>query len=255
MQLIRKSVGAVTLGLVVLATAAWLNPLTPAQGQDKSKSTRKSGKGTKPRTSANTKNLDIKADQLQSAFTRDAEELAGQYADAGHLDKARSILESALAVNPNSASLQKKLESVKEGQMTANDVEFDVNPARGWERSGVVVTENRPLRIRAEGTYKFDTGPLSLTAAGFPQNDPSLDFVPGILGGTLMGMIMGETKVGRPFPIGESLDFTPKESGMLMLRINAPAANKNTGKLRVTISGQVQTQQSQQSQQQVEESQ
>ena len=35
-------------------------------------------------------------------------------------------------------------------------------PSRGWEPSGVVVTENRPIRIRADGTYKFDSGTVAL---------------------------------------------------------------------------------------------
>jgi hypothetical protein len=232
---------AVGLICFVAATAAaWLSPIAAVRGQEKSKSTKKSGKAGKSRPQANTKNLDIKADQLASSFTRDAEELAGQYAEAGHLDKARAILESALAVNPQSANIQKKLEQVKEGIMNANDYEVDVNPARGWEPSGAMVVENRPLRIRAEGTYRFDSGG-SLTAAGFPVSEPATDMAWGIPCGALMGVIVDGAKSGRPFLIGESLDFTPKEAGMLMLRVNAPKANKNSGKIKVSISGFIQT--------------
>lgn len=228
--------------LLAALAATWISPVPSAQGQDKSKASKKTTKGGKTKPAGNTKNLDIKADQLQSAFTRDAEELAAQYAEAGHLERAKAILESALAVNPQSASIQKKLDQVKEGVMNANDYAVDVNPARGWEPSGAMVFENRALRIKTEGTYKFDAGPGSLTAAGFPQKEPAQDMVPGIIGGALMGMIVNDGKPGRPFFIGESLDFTPKENGMLHLRVNAPAGNKNTGKLRVSISGYVQSQ-------------
>ena len=233
------AVGAICL--VAVLASVWISPIPAVRGQEKSKSSKKSSKGGKSRPQANTKNLDIKADQLASSFTRDAEELAGQYADAGHLDKAKAILESALAVNPQSPNIQKKLEQVKEGIMNSNDYDVDVNPARGWEPSGAVVVENRPLRIRAEGTYKFDAGGGSITAAGFVGHEPSSDMVLGIPCGALMGAIIDGTKAGKPFLIGESLDFTPKEGGLLMLRINAPAGNKNSGKIKVSISGFIQT--------------
>jgi len=233
------AVGAVCL--VVALAILWSSPIPSVRGQDKSKLSKKSSKGGKSRPQANTKNLDIKADQLASSFTRDAEELAGQYAEAGHLDKAKAILESALAVNPQSATIQKRLEQVKEGILNSNDYDVEVNPARGWEPSGAVVVENRPLRIRAEGTYKFDAGGSGgVTAAGFAGNEPATDMVLGIPCGALMGVITDGTKLGKPFLIGTSLDFTPKEAGMLMLRVNAPAGNKNSGKIKVSISGFVQ---------------
>ena len=104
-----------------------------------------------------------------------------------------------------------------------------------------MVFENRPLRIRAEGSYRFDVGSGAITAAGFPDKDPAEDMVSGIACGALMGAIVNEGKSSKPFLIGESLDFTPKDNGMLMLRINAPPGNKNNGKIKVSISGYVQT--------------
>jgi hypothetical protein len=243
MSRFNKILAAATLGLAVVISGAWISPFSMAHGQEKSKSSKKPSKVGKARPLANTKNLDIKADQLQSSFTRDAEELAGQYLEAGHPEKAKTILESALAVNPQSASIQKKLEQVKDNMMNANDIDIEVNPASGWESFGVMVVENRPLRIKATGTYKFDSGPNSLTAAGFPQNEPNQDLVPGILCGALMGLIVADGgKAGKPFLIGEGLDFTPKEGGLLLLRVNAPVGNKNAGKLKVSISGNVQSQ-------------
>jgi len=235
-----KTATVSALCLAAALATVWILSLPDAQGQEKSKSAKKSSKGAKSRPMANTKNLDIKADQLSSAFTRDAEELAGQYAEAGHLEKAKAILESALAVNPQSANIQKKLDQVKEGIMNSNDYDVEVNPARGWEPSGAMVVENRPLRIRVEGAYKFDGGG-NLTAAGFPSKEPATDMVLGIPCGALMGAIVDGAKVGKPFLIGESLDFTPKEGGLLMLRVNAPSGNKNSGKLKVSISGFIQT--------------
>jgi len=235
-----KWLAAGTICLAVILAATWIAPAPPAHGQDKTKSAKKGTKPAKAKPLGNTKNLDIKADQLQSSFSRDAEELAGQYAEAGHLDKAKSLLESALVVNPQSPNIQKKLEQVKEGLMNSNDSDIEVNAAHGWESSGVSVFEGRALRIKAEGTYKFDSGSGNLTAAGFVEKDPGQDLIVGIPCGALMGVIVGETKSGKPFLIGEGLEFTPKDTGLLMLRVNAPPGNKNSGKIKVSISGFVQ---------------
>jgi hypothetical protein len=64
--------------------------------------------------------------------------------------------------------------------------------------------------------------------------------VPGVPCGALMGMIFNDGKPGKAFHIGESLDLTPAESGLLFLKINAPPGNKNSGKVKVAISGNVQ---------------
>jgi hypothetical protein len=63
--------------------------------------------------------------------------------------------------------------------------------------------------------------------------------VPGIPCGAVMGIILANGKPGKPFVIGDGRDFTPKETGTLFLRVNCPGDNKNTGKLKVSISGYV----------------
>jgi len=73
-----KLLAAGTICLATILAATWIAPAPPAQAQDKSKSAKKSTKPAKTKPLGNTKNLDIKADQLQSSFSRDAEELAGQ---------------------------------------------------------------------------------------------------------------------------------------------------------------------------------
>ena len=46
-------------------------------------------------------------------------------------------------------------------------------------------------------------------------------------------------KVGEPFEVGTSKEFTPKEDGILLLNVNLPAGHKSTGKLRVHVSGHI----------------
>jgi hypothetical protein len=227
-----------TVFLTALFVAAWVAPVPVVHGQDKSKSKRpaKTGK-TKL---ANTKSLDTKADQIQASFTKDAEELAGQYYDAGHLDKAKTLLESVLAVNPQAPNIQRKLDQVKEGILNANDIPCEINAAQGWQATGALVTAKKSLRIKAEGTYRFEVAASGISAGGFPDKDPNEDMVPGVPCGALAGVIFSDGKPGKPFLVGEVLDLTPAESGMLFLKINAPPANKNSGKVKVAISGNVQ---------------
>jgi hypothetical protein len=233
------------IALAALLAGAWIAPFppfsaSPASGQDKSKS-KKAGKASRAKAPANTKALDIQADQVQATYTKEAEELAGKYYDAGYPDKARALLESVLAVNPEAPNIQQKLERVKEGILNSNEFEVEVNPSQGWKPTAVMVEEKRSIRIKAEGTYRFDLGVSGVTAAGFPDKEPADDMVAGIPCGALMGVIIGDGKTGKPFLIGELLEnFAPRESGLLLVRINAPAGNKNSGKLKVTISGSVQ---------------
>ena len=226
------------LGLAAVA----MHPIVKnAQGQDKSKSSKKSTKPGRKGALANTKNLDVRADQIQSNFARDAEELAGQYLEAGHLEKAKELLEAVLAVNPQATNIQKKLEQIKEGILNSNDNDFELNPSLGWQSTGAVVFEGRGLRIKAEGTYRFDAQAVGISAAGLSEKDPATEMVAGIPCGALVGVIVGDQKSGKPFLVGESLDLTPKETGILMLRVNAPPGNKNSGRLKISVSGYLQT--------------
>jgi hypothetical protein len=211
------------------------------RAQEKGKASKKGGKTSRTKPLANTKSLDVRAEQVQTAFVKESEDLASQYMDAGHLEKARTVLSALLAMNPNLPNVQKKIEQIDETLLNANDIEFDVNPSHGWETTGASVVENRKVRFHVEGSYRFDVG-ASIGAAGFPDADPVKDVVAGIPCGALMGVVIVNGKPGKPFLIGEGIDFTPKESGILAVRVNAPAGNKNTGRLKVTASGWVRTQ-------------
>lgn len=215
-----------------------------AQGQDDTKSKSKNSKSkavkssTKKKAITNVQGLDVRAEQAQSTFVKEAEDLAGQYTDAGHHEKAKSILQSALALNPDSEELKQKIKKLDETILTSNDFEVEVNPSRPWEPANAAVFENRPIRFQVDGSYRFVTN-ATVGAAGFPDKDAVKEMVASIPCGALMGVILADGKPGKPFLIGDGRDYTPKESGLLFLRVNSPPDNKNTGKLKVVISGYV----------------
>jgi hypothetical protein len=46
-------------------------------------------------------------------------------------------------------------------------------------------------------------------------------------------------KPGKPFLVGTGDTITPHETGLLFLKINAPAGHKNNGRLKVQMTGNV----------------
>lgn len=231
---------AVGLGLTIGALSSpWGD--RSVRGQDKAKTTKKTTSKTgSKRPIANTKTLDVKYDQIQVEFLKQADELASQYVEAGHLEKAKTLLKSALALNPQAQSLQKKLDQIEENILNANDIEVSVNPSHSWEPAQAMVFENQEVRFQVEGNYKVELS-MPADADGFPEKDQNKDLIPGMPFGALMGVIVGNGKPGKPFLIGDGRDFTPKETGLLFFRVNVPIGNKNTGKLKVLISGHVKT--------------
>lgn len=214
-----------------------------ADGQTSSKGSKKS---TTKKPVANTAGLDGRAERLQSTFVKDAEDLAGEYFDAGHLEKAKVLLKTAISIMPDAQTLKKKLDAIEEEMLSSNEVSAELDTSASWKPTKVLVTEGKAVRIQVVGqgqaapTYRFSVSE-TVGPAGFPTTDSNnQDMVGGMPCGALLGAILkSDNKPGRPFLIGEKLEFTPKDSGLLFLRINAPAGNKNNGKLKLTVSGAV----------------
>lgn len=222
----------------ILICATCLLAGTPvAWSQDKNKTARKNTKTPKAKPQANTRSLDQRADSLVNGYVREAGDLADEYLDAGHPDKAMAVLQRASAVNPDDASLKQKMAQIQQQNLTSNETQADVNVGAGWEPAGVVVTEGKPFRAAVEGTYRLEVAG-TVSAAGLLEKDVTTDLIGGIPTGALMGVVLKrDNKPGKPFAIGAGGDFTPKETGKLLLRINAPAGHRSTGKLKVTLSG------------------
>lgn len=240
------------LALVCLISGCWLTayvcfvlaPNTAWAQDSKLKGAAKSAKGKKP---VNTTSLDLKANEIQSAFIKNAEDLASDYYDARDYEKARILLKSIQALKPDHPNLDAKLKRLDEESISSNELDVEVNTSHGWEPAGIIVAEGKPIRIKAEGDYKFSISG-QLGPAGIPAAKTPLDLVGELPVGALIGIVMNpdrsatndkdkDKKKDRPFLIGEGCDFTPPRDGHLFLRVNSPPENKNTGKIKVQISG------------------
>lgn len=224
------------------AAQVWLTfPQSTSWAQEKSKAKTSKKKG-------NSGPLDVKANELQGGFIKSAEELAGEYYELKEYDKARMLLKSIQALDPDRPNLAAKLKLLDEDMINSNESEIEVNAAKGWEPANVLASAGKPIRLKAEGAYKFSlSGQLGPGGFVVPKAATPADMVPEMPLGALIGIIIpldraatgnqSEEKKNKPFLVADGCDYTPQKDGMLYLRINAPPDNKNTGKIKVQVSG------------------
>lgn len=210
---------------------------TTASAQEKEKSPRKADK--KKKAAVPTTQIDVKAGELSDNFVKEAQALAGEYYEAGALDKSKALLEAVLKLKPGTKEVELQIKKIDEDVLSSNELEVDVNAAKGWEWSGVNVLEDKPFRIQAEGVYRFMVN-TTVGPAGFTEKDKELttEMVSRAPCGALVGVVLKDDgKQGQPFFIGNGGDFRVKESGKLFLRVNSPPDSKHNGKISVKFSG------------------
>jgi hypothetical protein len=214
---------------VALSTAAWCSAQTGAASKSKSKS----------KTPAqNTRQLDIRAQEMQERILKDATDIAKGYEDAGEFDRARWLLEVLEKLDPKLPGLQAKIDQLKDKSLDSSEFEYEFDVGRGWSPPVGMVFKDRLARIEAAGDYTF-TAALPVTADGLPTSDTGADLVANAPLGALIGVIINtETKKpGKPFEIKAKREWTPRETGLLQLKVNVPNGHKSTGKLTIKLGG------------------
>lgn len=187
---------------------------------------------------SNLKKIDAKADKVEIQFVKDAFELSKEYEDAGDLERAIEYLEAMLKIKPDLPGAKERIEKLQNDIISKNDFTFDLEPTGLWSKPVAYVRKDKPFRIQVAGSYKL-TVSETIGPDGYPEGDLQREMLEGIKTGELAGMIVANNKPGEPFSIGSEKDFTPKEGGMLFLKVNVPPGSKTTGKLKVRLSGYV----------------
>jgi hypothetical protein len=207
-----------------------------------------SNKKPKPATPAQLKSLDAEADKLQQSFLAGLGDLAQSYEDAGQVEKSKAMLQEILKIDPENATAQQKLKAFDEAVFSANEIDIEVDSARGWTATNLAVTKDKPVRFVAEGTYKFIVNE-TVGPDGFSTQDVARDMADAPLG-ALVGVVMPPRRPGdrqderqrppgRTFYIGSESEHTPLEDGIVFLKLNVPPASKCVGKVRVVVSGNI----------------
>ena len=202
----------------------------------------KSGKST--RKTASTKAIDVKVQRFQESFVHEAATLAKQYEEAGNLVKTRQMLELILKLSPEVKGVRAKIKQLDEEMLSANELEADVDTSKGWGQPVAAVFKGQAFRIQSAGDYRFVTS-LSIGPSGFSEADTARDMAAGIRCGALIGVVVPapeagkKPKPGKPFLVGNGGTITPRETGLLFLKVNAPAGHKSNGRLKVRMTGNV----------------
>ncbi len=218
--------------------------------------------GTSKSKVSDSKELDSRAEKNLEAFLADTVKLAEEYEKAGKFEEAQDQLRNVGKLKPDLPGLKEKIDKLGEAVFETNDFDLELDVSDSWKKM-VLVSKGKPVRVEATGSYKITlAGPTD--ANGLPTKDPRTDMAAGVRCGALMGIVVAtqdsgasattgagantgagagkatgrnNDKVGEPFEIGASKEFTPKEDGILLLNVNLPAGHKSTGKLRVHVSG------------------
>jgi hypothetical protein len=227
----RRRYGIVWLVLiaVALSTVTGLRAQTGTASKSKSKS--KTG-------ATNVRQLDLRALEMQERIVKDAAEIAKGYEDAGDYDRAKWMLEVLEKLDPKIPGLKEKLDQLREKSLDSTEFEYEMDVGKGWTPAIGMVFKDRVTRIEASGDYNLSVS-LPVTADGLPTSDTGADLIGGMPLGALIGVIVNpeNKKPGKPFEIKAKREWTPRETGYLQLKVNAPNGHKSSGKLTIKLGG------------------
>ncbi len=196
------------------------------------------------------KDLDARAEKNLEGFITDTIKLAEDYEKAKLFEEAQDQLRTVSRLKPELPGLKEKIEKLNQAVFETNDFDMDLDVADSW-KAQVQVFKGKAVRVEAPGNYKI-TMTVPCDANGLPTKDPRTDMASGIRCGALMGLVVpapepggaktggrNNDKIGEPFEVGASKEFTPKDDGILLLNVNLPSGHKSVGKLRVHVSGHI----------------
>ncbi|MCA9054962.1 MAG: tetratricopeptide repeat protein [Planctomycetaceae bacterium] len=195
------------------------------------------------RTNTAIRTLETKAQEAQQAYVGQLGDLAKGYEESGNIEQAEETLRQILRIAPDDQKVKDKLTELREKVFNENQQEIEVEASKGWVGTRLTVTKGEPVRIEAQGSYKFiinsEVGP-----EGFAVKDVAKDMGEGIPAGALMGTVFSAStqrgkppQAGKPFLVGTGGEFKPDADGILFLRLNVPAGSKCIGKVKVVVTG------------------
>ena len=171
--------------------------------------------------------------ELYKEFLTKAEKLAARYEKERKWDQALEVYESILRLVPRYAKAEAAVKRIRARQATARQKRFTVRADRGWQDTGVIVLEGKPITISASGTWVFKME-HRVSPDGIPIPKELRDFNLG----ALVGMIVGpDPKQNKPFVVGSNKSFVAPRTGRLLLRMYDSNPSDNDGTLSVTIQG------------------
>lgn len=177
---------------------------------------------------------DPKIQKLQKSFVIEAHKVAQDHEKKNDIEAARECYEQILRVVPNHPGAIEALKRIRGEELTKEKKMVIVKATEGWQDAGINVKADRPLTIRADGTWTFRME-QELDADGMEIPEDLKDFNLGCLVGKIVAV--GDTEDSKPFMIGKEKEITPEKPGRLFLRMYDYNPTDNKGLLRVELQG------------------
>ncbi|MEZ6133053.1 MAG: hypothetical protein R3C59_30655 [Planctomycetaceae bacterium] len=191
------------------------------------------------------KTLELRLEKAEAALVDEYKLAAEEFHKQGDKEKAMAMLERLKQLSPQLEGLDRQIKAIGEELMqeNADDIDIDTRLPE-WKLVGNVM-EGKAFRLQAAGEYKM-TYMTTVGVDGVKPDKDAKDYNPGVPLGCLLGVIVsdnkdGKAEAGKPFPVNAQLEHTPKESGKLFLKVNVPEGTKCVGKIKVHLSGYIDT--------------
>ncbi|GAB5444915.1 MAG: hypothetical protein Fues2KO_52640 [Fuerstiella sp.] len=184
--------------------------------------------------------LEARAAQAEQAMIEEFKDIANAFYNSGEKEKAMQMLKRLKDLSPELQGVDDHIKSIDAELLQENQEDIDVDTRKGvWEQIGQVYEEKRFL-VQAAGEFRV-TYAATISVDGLEPDKDAKDYLPGAPLGCLLGVIVVDGKPGRPFPIRSKVEHTPKKDGLLFVKVNVPEGARCTGKLKVRVSGYINT--------------
>ena len=172
--------------------------------------------------------------EIHKEFVLGVEKLAKEYERDGKAEKAKACYQEILRVVPGYPAAVKKLQTYVMKEATAEKKRFIVHANKGWQDTGIVLIQGKPISIVVSGSWTFKmTHKLSADGMEIPKE--LIDFK---LGSLIAVVDTGEDiQKLKPFFVGSETKFFAQKSGRLFMRMHDSKFEDNLGKLTVDVVG------------------
>lgn len=228
----RRFVIATLVVLVAGVSVSWSQAKKP-KDKDKDK---------KEPSAAVVRTLETQAEKAKTEYVKGLIEVAEGFDEQGLTEKTKETLKSILTVVPDFEPARNKLKELEDAIYKENTIEVEVDASKPWTPAGVAVSRDKPIRILAEGSVRVilndQVGP-----DGMEGGDPTNGQINGVPLGALVGVVRDPRATNakdqklEPFTVGKEKEVSPRNDGILFLKVNLPANSQSKGKIRVQISG------------------
>jgi len=189
-----------------------------------------------PATAGAVRQLDARASKLQDSFVRETKTLASEYEQVGQFERAKVLYEALLKLDEKDAWVKDKVDQLTEQMFAAIEFEVSVDVSKGWAQTGAFAISKRAARIETTGGYQLSLA-TEVSPDGLQKQDASTGLIDGMPLGAVVGMLLVDGKPTKPFLVGRNHEWTPEKSGLLLIKVNAPAGHRSTGQLKLKLSG------------------